>query len=62
MSCKVCGKSYEACKYPISHSHPTVDNIEVEPELDSNTDSRFAGAWGILNGRPQYELDRPRGK
>lgn len=38
--CKRCGLAYEACKYPISHSHPTVDNIS---NLSDGSDSGFSG-------------------
>lgn len=24
-----CGKTYTDCKYPVAHSHPTIDTIEL---------------------------------
>lgn len=27
--CKHCGEAYEACKYPVSHAHPTIDAIKL---------------------------------
>jgi hypothetical protein len=31
-TCK-CGKTYEACKYPVAHSHPTIDTIELPANI-----------------------------
>ena len=34
--CSRCGRSYKACKYPISHSHPTVDHVSGDRAQDYN--------------------------
>jgi hypothetical protein len=28
-TCKRCGKSYDECKFPISHGLPTINNVDL---------------------------------
>lgn len=40
-NCRVCGRTYEACEYPLRHSHPTIDNIELDSEGDGVSSLRI---------------------
>jgi hypothetical protein len=33
MSCKTCGKSYDACQYPLSHAHPSINEVKLPGKI-----------------------------
>lgn len=49
MTCPKCSKPLSECKYPVSHSHPTVENVKLPAGVSSVGARHTSGTYKNLS-------------
>jgi hypothetical protein len=41
-----CGKTYQDCKYPVSHNHPSISSVKLPAAVTAATSGKRTATYG----------------